>query len=183
MCGRITRTSPPRGDRQRNLRDKVRGSRLASALQRRPEPDRRDHHLRQRGEAPRTDALGLRVAHRQGAEARSDQRTCRDLVQLTDVPGRLPTPSFVRFRSGRPFGFAGIGSTRHGEKGARLATCAIATCPPKELMPTMHDRMPVILPEGVRDRWLDPRRARLSFAGFSSRFQPKTWKPTRSPRS
>jgi putative SOS response-associated peptidase YedK len=45
---------------------------------------------------------------------------------------------------------------RHGEKGARLATCAIVTCPPNELMAKIHDRMPVILPPGARDRWLDP---------------------------
>jgi hypothetical protein len=45
---------------------------------------------------------------------------------------------------------------KHGEKGTRLATCAIATCSPNELMAKIHDRMPVILPVGARDRWLDP---------------------------
>ncbi len=70
--------------------------------------------------------------------------------------GRWRTPFFVRLRSGRPFGFASIWSMLHGEKETRLATCAIATCPPNELMATIHDRMPVILPPGARDRWLDP---------------------------
>jgi putative SOS response-associated peptidase YedK len=69
--------------------------------------------------------------------------------------GRRRTPFFVRLRSGRPFGFAGIWSFRRGEKGTRLATCAIATCPPNELMAKIHDRMPVILPVSARDRWLD----------------------------
>lgn len=70
--------------------------------------------------------------------------------------GHARTPHFVHLRSGRPFGFAGIWSTaRHGV-GDRLVTCAIITCPPNELMATIHDRMPVILPVGARDRWLDP---------------------------
>jgi putative SOS response-associated peptidase YedK len=70
--------------------------------------------------------------------------------------GRTRTPFFIRLKSGRPFGFAGIWSLKRGDKGSRLATCAIATCPPNELMAKIHDRMPVILPAGVRDRWLDP---------------------------
>jgi putative SOS response-associated peptidase YedK len=40
--------------------------------------------------------------------------------------------------------------------GTRFATCAIATCRPNELMASIHDRMPVILPAAARDRWLDP---------------------------
>jgi putative SOS response-associated peptidase YedK len=69
---------------------------------------------------------------------------------------RRRTPFFARLKSGRPLGFAGIWSMRHGEKGTRLATCALATCPPNELMAKIHDQMPVILPSSARDRWLDP---------------------------
>jgi putative SOS response-associated peptidase YedK len=55
---------------------------------------------------------------------------------------------------------------RHGEKGNRLATCAIATCPPNELMAKIHDRMPVILPEGARDRWLDATASETELRGL-----------------
>jgi putative SOS response-associated peptidase YedK len=65
--------------------------------------------------------------------------------------GRTKTPFFIRLRSRRPFGFAGIWSARRGEVGNRLVTC-----PANELVATIHDRMPVILPVGARDRWLDP---------------------------
>jgi putative SOS response-associated peptidase YedK len=70
--------------------------------------------------------------------------------------GRTRTPFFIRLKSGRPFGFAGIWSLKRGDKGTRLGTCALATCPPNELMAKIHNRMPVILPAGARDRWLDP---------------------------
>jgi putative SOS response-associated peptidase YedK len=48
------------------------------------------------------------------------------------------------------------GRRRHHEQGARPARCVVATCPSNELMEKIHDRMPVILPPGARDRWLDP---------------------------
>jgi putative SOS response-associated peptidase YedK len=80
--------------------------------------------------------------------------------------GRRRTPFFVGLRSGRPFGFAGIWSMKHVEKKPRLATCAIATCPPNELMAEIHDRMPVILPPGARDRWLDPTAVEAELRGL-----------------
>ena len=80
--------------------------------------------------------------------------------------GRRRTPFFIRLKSGRPFGFAGIWSLKRGEKGTRLATCAIATCPPNDLMEKIHNRMPVILPVGVRDRWLDPAADETELRGL-----------------
>jgi putative SOS response-associated peptidase YedK len=69
--------------------------------------------------------------------------------------GRGKTPYFVRLRSGRPFGFAGLWTWSRTAVGARLPTCAIVTCPPNELMAKIHDRMPVIVPAAARERWLD----------------------------
>ena len=40
-------------------------------------------------------------------------------------------------------------------------------------MVKIDDRMPVILPEGARDRWLDATAGEAE-VGFSSRFQTKT---------
>jgi putative SOS response-associated peptidase YedK len=66
------------------------------------------------------------------------------------------TPYFIHLRSGRPFGFAAIWSSFRTPVGQRVGTCAILTCVPNELMAPIHNRMPVILPAGPRDRWLDP---------------------------
>ncbi len=38
-----------------------------------------------------------------------------------------------------------------------MATCAILTCAPNELMAQIHNRMPVIVPPEARERWLDPK--------------------------
>jgi putative SOS response-associated peptidase YedK len=79
--------------------------------------------------------------------------------------GRRKTPFFIRLRSSRPFAFAGIWSLRRSEVGSRSATCAIVTCPPNELMAAIHDRMPVILSPGARDRWLDPTAGEAELRG------------------
>ena len=65
--------------------------------------------------------------------------------------GGCRTPFFVKLRSRRPFGFAGIWSMRHGEKGTRLAHLRHRNAPTNELMANIHDRMPVILSEGAPD--------------------------------
>ncbi len=70
--------------------------------------------------------------------------------------GQGRTPHFIRLRSSRPIGFAGIWSSNRDPVGTRFATCAIVTCAPNELMAPIHNRMPVILPAAARDRWLDP---------------------------
>jgi putative SOS response-associated peptidase YedK len=69
--------------------------------------------------------------------------------------GQRKVPYFIHLRSGRPFGFAGIWALHREDAGQRIGTCAIITCPPNDLVATIHDRMPVILPKAVRDRWLD----------------------------
>lgn len=70
--------------------------------------------------------------------------------------GNTKTPYFIRLRSGRPFGFAAIWASMRTAMGQRIGTGAILTCAPNELMTRIHNRMPVILPKGARDRWLDP---------------------------
>ena len=65
-------------------------------------------------------------------------------------------PHYIRLRSGRPFTFAGLWSRWRAPTDERLETCTIVTGPPNDLVAPLHDRMPVILPEGARDAWLDP---------------------------
>jgi putative SOS response-associated peptidase YedK len=79
--------------------------------------------------------------------------------------GSTKTPYFIHLRSARPFGFAGIWSFDRAQGGTRIATCAIVTCAPNELMAEIHNRMPVILPAPARDRWLDPGAGEVELRG------------------
>ena len=69
--------------------------------------------------------------------------------------GARKTPFFVHLRSSDPFGLAGIWCLQRATEGTPIVTCAILTCGANELMAQIHNRMPVILLPGVRERWLD----------------------------
>lgn len=65
-------------------------------------------------------------------------------------------PFYIRLRSGRPFGFAGLCSHWRSPEGKTLCTCTIITTIANELIESIHDRMPVIIPNEKEELWLDP---------------------------
>ncbi|MFD2328797.1 SOS response-associated peptidase [Cohnella sp. GCM10020058] len=58
-------------------------------------------------------------------------------------------------KSGEPFGFAGLWTEWNSPDGP-LRSCTIITTKPNELVESVHDRMPVLLPPTALDSWLDP---------------------------
>jgi len=76
-------------------------------------------------------------------------------------------PFLIHMQDGGPFAFAGLWETWKGPRGAELPTpiqsCTILTTEPNALMATIHDRMPVILPQEDYAMWLDP-----SFEGIEA---------------
>ena len=70
--------------------------------------------------------------------------------------GREKQPMFVRVDGGKPFALAGLYEIWRPGSGDELASCTIITTQSNELMQTVHDRMPVILPFSICNRWLDP---------------------------
>ena len=63
-------------------------------------------------------------------------------------------PYYFHMHDGHPFAFAGL--WERWEKGGALLTCAILTTKANSVLEGIHDRMPVILPSGAYDAWLDP---------------------------
>jgi putative SOS response-associated peptidase YedK len=76
------------------------------------------------------------------------------------VPGaRQKQPMYVRLKGGELFGFAGLYAERPAPDGSgRIASCAIVTTGPNELMAPIHTRMPAILAAGDEACWLDCRQ-------------------------
>lgn len=70
--------------------------------------------------------------------------------------GLQKIPYYIRLKSGRPFGFAGLWSHWTAPNGGEIYSCAIITGEPNELLKPIHNRMPMILPKEKRNRWLDP---------------------------
>lgn len=73
------------------------------------------------------------------------------------IPGqKTKVPHFIRLKSGEPFAFAGLWERWGAADGSEVQSAAIITTEPNELMSTIHNRMPVILPRDAYTQWLDP---------------------------
>ena len=70
--------------------------------------------------------------------------------------GNRRVPVYIRLRSGKPFGFAGLYNPWTSPEGKRICTCAIITTASNELLARVHDRMPAIIPKDKQDLWLNP---------------------------
>ena len=75
--------------------------------------------------------------------------------------GRRRAPFYLRPRDGGLIAFAGLWDTWRAPAGDRIASCTIITTAANDVVGTIHDRMPVILPPDAYDAWLAPavRRA------------------------
>lgn len=69
---------------------------------------------------------------------------------------RRKAPYVIRHRDGSPLAFAGLWEVWHDAEDQPLRTCVIITTEANPLLALIHDRMPVVLPSGAWDEWLDP---------------------------
>jgi putative SOS response-associated peptidase YedK len=64
-------------------------------------------------------------------------------------------PYFIHMKDHRPLGMAGLWE-RWDKQGEPIESCTILTTDANDLMMPIHERMPVIIPHGEFDLWLDP---------------------------
>jgi putative SOS response-associated peptidase YedK len=70
-------------------------------------------------------------------------------------PGsKVKTPYFIHKKDRKAFAFAGLWDEWHGSDGSQVRTCTIITTSPNDLMKSLHNRMPVILPRESYGLWL-----------------------------
>lgn len=74
--------------------------------------------------------------------------------------GKKKQPFYFKLKDGEVFGFAGL--WEHWEKNGNVVeSCTIITTNANNLMQSIHDRMPVILPAKDYEMWLDPDTAKI----------------------
>lgn len=89
-------------------------------------------------------------------------------------------PVYVSLKSGNPFGFAGLYNVWASPEGKKMCTCTILTTEANDLLTAIHDRMPVIIPPGKEDSWLDPEVENIELLkGFLGPFPSKEMVITR----
>jgi putative SOS response-associated peptidase YedK len=71
--------------------------------------------------------------------------------------GGRKRPFFIHRRDGRPFGLAALAETWIGPNGEELDTVAIVTAAAGADLAVLHHRVPVTIPVGDFERWLDCR--------------------------
>ena len=57
---------------------------------------------------------------------------------------------------GETFWLAGLWERWIGPDGSELETCCVLTSRPNGLLAPLHDRMPVLIPDGLEEPWLEP---------------------------
>ena len=67
-------------------------------------------------------------------------------------------PFRILLKSRMPFAMAGIWEQWEKRDGPLLRSFSILTTRANELIAPLHDRMPVIVPKGDEDKWLDPQQ-------------------------
>ena len=74
--------------------------------------------------------------------------------------GTIRQPYVVAQPDGRPLALAGLwAGWRDPETEVVRRTFTIITTTPNDALTDLHDRMPVMIPDGAWDRWLDPAPA------------------------
>jgi Uncharacterized conserved protein len=73
-------------------------------------------------------------------------------------PGsKYKTPMYITLTNNEPFTFAGLWDSWHNPNGEQVQSCTIITTQPNDVMSSIHNRMPVILPTAAREEWLAPQ--------------------------
>ena len=70
--------------------------------------------------------------------------------------GAKKRPFYIRLKSGKPLGFAGLYNVWKSPAGDQICTSTIITTDANEVVRPLHDRMPVITSPDSYDLWLDP---------------------------
>ncbi len=106
----------------------------------------------------RAETITEKASYRNAFKKRRCLVVADGFYEWQDV-GDARRPVYIRLKSGKPFGFAGLYEVWQPPKGEAITTCTIITTDANDLMRPIHARMPVIIPRAHRDQWLDPSAA------------------------
>ena len=105
----------------------------------------------------RSETLAEKPAFRSAFRRRRCLVLADGFYEWQKQPGsKAKIPTYIRLSSEKPFAFAGLWEQWNSKDGSTILSCTIITTEPNEMMKSIHNRMPVILPEDSYQTWLDP---------------------------
>lgn len=90
------------------------------------------------------------------AEKASFRGAWRHRRCLLPADGFLEKGWLIRRLDRQPFWLAGLWDRWIGPDGSELESCCVLTTSPNALVQPLHQRMPVLLPDGLEQAWLAP---------------------------
>lgn len=96
---------------------------------------------------------------------------------LLPCSGFLEKGRHVKREDGKTFWLAGLWDRWIGADGSEVESCCVITTKPNHLIAPLHDRMPVIMPTGLEEVWLQPGDAshRRMLEPMLESWDPKGW--------
>ncbi len=73
---------------------------------------------------------------------------------LIPASGFYEKNHLIRREDAKAFWMGGIWNKWLGADGSEIQSCCVITTKPNDLLKTLHNRMPVIIPEGNEDAWI-----------------------------
>jgi putative SOS response-associated peptidase YedK len=119
----------------------------------------------------RAEGLADKNAYKRAFKKRRCIIPADGFYEWKKVPGqKRKQPYYIERNDGEPLAFAGLWEVWRGPDGQEddtdpLRSCTIITTTPNDTMAEIHDRMPVILPPGAWEAWLDPDNDDLETLG------------------
>jgi len=114
------------------------------------------------------NARGETVAEKPAFRSAFGRRRCLVLADgfyEWQRSGPVKRPHLLHLRSGEPFTLAGLWEV-WSRVGRTIESCTIITTEANSLVAPVHDRMPVILGPGERERWMAPDATRAELKGL-----------------
>jgi putative SOS response-associated peptidase YedK len=104
----------------------------------------------------RVETVDTRPAYRAAFERFRCLIIADGFYEWRALPSGYKQPHHIARSDGKPFAFAGLWSSWHGDEDHPLRSCAILTTAANATVAPLHDRMPVILAVDHERAWLDP---------------------------
>jgi len=103
----------------------------------------------------RAETLREKPAFRKSLERRRCLIPADGFYEWRKNANGTKTPMYIRMRDGDLFAFAGLWDIWKNPAGEEVRSFTIITTTPNELMRTIHNRMPAILPREAYSHWLN----------------------------
>lgn len=88
----------------------------------------------------------------------------------------------IRKKDGKIFWLAGIWNKWISYNGREVESCCVLTTYPNRLIKTIHNRMPVIIPQGLEESWIAPVKSKTELRELKLKFSawdPEDWEANR----